>query len=124
MEVKLIELRDSATFMPMMAIKLRNRDEAEFYLLRRAGYGAEQIGGRDGDVEPYIIFMKLDGVEAQYDPYAWSSKARTVPIAHQWLIEHWNDVKSGDVVDVQFILGETPAPKRSEAHGKGDEEWR
>ena len=64
MIVKLIEIRDRATFIPAMTILLRNRDEAEFWLLRRAGYSAEAIGGRAGDVEPYVLLVKLDGVEA------------------------------------------------------------
>lgn len=114
MDVKLIELRDKATFMPMMAIKLRNRTPREFFLLRRAGYGEAEIEGPEENVQPYIIFMKLDGVEAQYDPYSWATRGRTVPEAHRWLIEHWNDVKSGDVIDVEFIKGEKPAPTQSE----------
>ncbi len=113
MEIKLIEIRDKATTIPAMAVKLRNRTPEEFFLLRRAGYAAEQIGGAEEDREPYVILVKLDGVEAQYDPYAWP-RSRTMGHAHRWVIENWHDVKSGDVVDVEFILGETATPKLSE----------
>lgn len=34
--------------------------------------------------------------------------------AHNWIIDHWQELKDGDVVDVQFILGETKEPKVSE----------
>jgi hypothetical protein len=38
--------------------------------------------------------------------------------AHHWIIEHWDELKDSDVVDVEFILGETQQPKVSEAvHG-------
>ena len=37
-----------------------------------------------------------------------------MPVAHNYIIEHWHELKDGDVVDVQFILGETKAPKVSE----------
>lgn len=113
MEVKLIELRDRATFMPMMAVKLESAEDREIYLLRRAGYDRDQV--LEGSTqEPYIIFIKLDGVEAQYDPYQWATRARTVPEAHRYLIEHWSEVSSGDVIDVEFLLGEKPAPVQSE----------
>lgn len=115
MTVKLVEIRDSATCIPAMAVHLRNRDEAEFFLLR-AGYSKEQIGGREDDVEPYIILWRLVGGEANYDPYGWTN--RTMAHAHKYLIDHWREVTSGDVVDVEFILGESQAPKRSERLGE------
>ncbi len=33
---------------------------------------------------------------------------------HTWLIDHFDEIESGAVVDVEFILGEKPAPKVSE----------
>lgn len=118
MKVKLIEIRDSATFIPAMAVRLFARSDAEMFLLRRAGYSREQIEGRailaESGIEPYVILCKLDGVEAQYDAFSWT-RSRTMGVAHRWIIEHWAEVSSGAVVDVQFILGETDEPKRSES---------
>lgn len=120
MDVKLFEIRDAATFIPAMAVRLRNRNEAEFYLLRRAGYSAREIGGPEEtvgtlarDLEPYVILCKLDGVEAQYDPFAWPNQ-RTMGYAHQDIIKHWDELKSGDVIDVEYLNGETKEPKVSE----------
>jgi hypothetical protein len=31
--------------------------------------------------------------------------------AHNFIAEHWAELNSGDVVDVEYILGETSAPK-------------
>jgi len=42
------------------------------------------------------------------------SLARTMLEAHRHVAAHWNELQSGDVVDVEFILGETAAPKVSE----------
>lgn len=123
MDVKLFEIRDRATFIPVMAIALIERNAAENYLLRRAGYAAEQIANAadpvDGRVfedgcERYVILCKLDGVEAQYDVFEWPGKSRTMPAAHQHIIEKWSTLTSGDVIDVQVILGETTEPKVSE----------
>lgn len=112
MTVKLFEIRDRATCIPAMAVHLRNRTPAEFFLLRRAGYSAEQIGGREEDHERYVVLMKLDGERSTYDPFAWGD--RTMHVAHLHIVEKWHTLESGDVVDVQFILGETKAPKVSE----------
>lgn len=69
--------------------------------------------------EPYVILAKLDGVEAQYDPFRWPN-FRTLGNAHQHIIEHWSELTSGDVVDVEFILGESKEPKQSERVTVGD----
>lgn len=118
MEIKLIEIRDRATFIPAMAVRLGARNEHERYLLRRAGYAVP-----DGHValpEPgddtgqfYVLLTNLNGGgTCEYDIYAWNN--RTMVVAHQWLLRSWHTIKSGDVLDVQFILGETAAPKISE----------
>jgi hypothetical protein len=41
-------------------------------------------------------------------------KSHTMTTAHVWLAEHFEAVEDGAVVDVQFIRGETGAPKVSE----------
>lgn len=114
MEVKLIELRDRGTFIPMMAVRLDSLASTEDrFLLRRAGYGEEQIDLNKG-FEPYVLFTRLDGTgKCNYDPYSWDNP-RTYRPAHIYLISHWNSIKSGDVIDVEFLLGETTAPKVSE----------
>lgn len=112
MDIKLIEIRDKATFIPAMAIRLQSLRERELWLLRRAGYGLRQLMG-DTTLPPYIILCKLDGVEAEYDPFQWRNR-RTLSTAHQYLIDHWDDVHSGDLLDVEFILGEVDKPKVSE----------
>jgi len=105
MITKLFEVRDRATFLPVIATSMTSpASEAEFYLLRRAGYG----------VQPLILLTRLEGdnTPACYDPYAWGD--RTMRTAHLYIQDHWNVLESGDVVDVEFILGERPAPKVSE----------
>jgi len=122
--VKLFEIRDKGTFMPVMAVRLvptaqsANFDR-EHWLLRRAGYGDAQLMTEPGFLEPYVILAKLDGVEAQYDPFLWGAHRRTLRAAHLHIIEKWWELNSGDLIDVQFILGETPEPKKSEQGADG-----
>lgn len=107
-ETKLFELRDRATFIPIIASRMRseNEDEQECYLLGRAGYSSH---------EPFLILLtRLDGGQATYDPYGWGG--RTFPVAHQFIAENWDALFSGDVVDVEHILGEKPEKKISERY--------
>ena len=119
MIVKAIEIRDRGTFIPALAVKMmptyRSQVEtiteydSESYLLRRAGFSF---------VNPCVILCRMEasGVDrnATYDPFAWGEGTRTYQVAHQYIIEHFDELKSGAVVDVEFILGETKEPKESE----------
>ena len=108
MNVKLLELRDRATFIAILAIDLSPADppEAERYLLRRCGYAC--------DGWPTIGLARLDanGQPFRCDPYDWGD--RTFQVAHIYITEYWAELKSGDVVDVEYILCETKRPKESE----------
>lgn len=101
MTIKQLEIRDTATTMPMLAMQVSGEDG---WLFRRAGFGSQ----------PLVIFINLCKMECQYDPYSWNTGARTVPEAHRYITEHWADVQDGDVIDVEFILGERPEKKTSE----------
>jgi len=105
MEAKLFEIRDVATFIVMLAIKLEPECEADRYLLTRAGYGREakrqglcRISGGDG--------------ESHCDPFKWPNN--TLKIAHQWFQDNWEKLESGAVIDVEFIQGDSAQPKTSE----------
>lgn len=110
MKVKLFEIRDRATFIPVICIKLSiDNDDVkqvikEDYLLKRAGYG--------NDPEKYVLMAGLEQGQSSYDPYSWGNRTRHY--AHQYIIDNWHTLLSGDVIDVEFILGETSAVKISE----------
>ena len=111
MIARTFEVRDRATFIPMLAVKLEPDCEADRYLLERAGYGDTAH-----DQAQYVMLWNLDGGDDQatIDPYKWRNR-RTRQTAHAYIIQHWDDIASGNVIDVEYILGETPHPKRSEA---------
>ena len=108
MEIKCLEVRDAATFIPVLAVKLGGQTEAERFLLSRAGYGRQPE-----QHESYILLSRLDGGTITYDPFK-QGPSRTLQVAHQWIRENFNALESGDVVDVQYILKETAKPKVSE----------
>ena len=117
MITKAFEIRDRGTFIPVVAIKMvpsyladtADEVEAERYLLRRAGYNFDQ---------PSILLCRMEasGVDrnATYDAYAWGSSARTMTAAHLYIEQNFDELETGDVIDVEFILGETTQMKVSE----------
>ena len=103
-ETKYLEVRDRMTMMPVLAVAVDGDDDP---LARRAGYecGLKQI----------VLIDLLTG-RSTNDPYKWEryTRARTLPEAHSKIAKLWVGLKSGDVVDVEYLLGEKPEPKASE----------
>jgi hypothetical protein len=115
MITKAFELRDRGTFIPVIAIKMvpsahtPDQPVAEAFLLRRAGFGFD---------DPCIVLCRMEcsGVDrnATYDAFSWGVNPRTFHVAHLHLMENFDALESGAVIDVEFILGETEQPKISE----------
>lgn len=118
MQIKLFEVRDRSTAIPCFGILMApsetpNAPEwlatgqglAEEYLLRRAGFGFTY---------PLVLFGRLEGGEIRHDPFSWNRPPRTVAEAHRYVAAHWDGLNSGDVIDVEFILGEKDTAKVSE----------
>jgi len=103
MTPKCLEVRDRMTFIPVVAINTNPSNEEQRYLLRRAGYA------QDGQT---IVLVNLNDCRAANDPHEWNS--RTMTAAHTYIELHWSELNDGDVVDVEYILGETTEPKRSD----------
>lgn len=115
MTPKLFEIRDSATFIPVLAVSLESISEAARYLLSRSGYG------RSADEQSkYILLCQINGGTGMCaaDPHRWGG--RTYPIAHQFIIDNFDDLASGEVIDVEFILGEKAEKSRPEREKMSD----
>lgn len=108
MNTKLLEIRDRATFIPVVAVEMASDEPAEEWLLSRSGYPEPWRG------PTMILLAKLESGFATYDPFGWPGPSRTMRDAHLAIRRRWNELRSGDVVDVEYERGETPAPKRSE----------
>jgi hypothetical protein len=62
-----------------------------------------------------VVLWQLQGGRCTYDPYGWPATSRTMRLAHQHILDHFDDLESGAVVDVEYILGLTSEPRVSEA---------
>jgi hypothetical protein len=137
MVTKIIEIHDSGTFIPALAVRLGSPNEAERYLLARSGFGRTME-----DQSEYIVLCKINGGEpcsAHIDPFAWGQNPRTMFVAHMYLLNRHHEFEKdklwcpsnraadkhdgfdalpqGVVVDVEFILGRREAPKTAEWAG-------
>lgn len=107
MIVKSLEIRDEGTFMPVIAIMPIPDNEAQRYLLKRDGYRGDRT-------ECCVILIAPQCRGVSYDPYGWKG-CRTMTTAHAYIAQNFHNLQDGDVVDVQFIVGETATPKQSES---------
>ena len=103
MIIKALEIRDEGSCIPMLAIKPLPANDAQAAVLRRAGFY---------DFDHYVILVGAHDWEGSYDPY--KQRGNTRHQAHLWIKDHFDELKDGDVVDVEFILGQRPSPKESE----------
>jgi len=103
METKLFELRDRATFIPIFAMQMGSEVGSERWLLSCGGYGMDN---------PLIMVGRLQGGPSNYNYYNWSD--RTFSTAHKYIAKNFDSLETGDVIDVEFILGETKAKKTSQ----------
>jgi hypothetical protein len=103
MTLKFLEIRDSYTLVPAIAFLIRGADD---YLARRAGF----------DTTPCVFLITLATQRCAYDPFFWGD--RTMTAAHLFILNNWESLASGDVVDVEFIKGERPTKKVSERCGE------
>lgn len=112
LETKLLEVRDKGTFLPVMAVACwaPEFEEQNRYLLARSGYGTTHVTQRENGL---VMLVALSGGRhAEYDPYAWGD--RTFHVAHLHISKEWTQLRTGDVIDVEFILGESTVQKVSE----------
>lgn len=107
MVTKVFEVRDEMTHIGVMATKMVGETPDEDYELERCGFGH---GGS------LVIVTKMYEPESQHDAFNWRS--RTMRHAHLHIEKNFDKLKSGDVIDVRYLLGETDAPCKS------DKYWR
>lgn len=109
MKSKIFEVRDRGTLVPVMATMVSDNngeDEYENNLIARAGYGTYGM----------VIMTILESGESKNDPFKWDDCSRTFKEAHCYIFKHFFELNSGDVIDVEYILGESNVKKESEVN--------
>lgn len=120
METKLFELRDHGTFIPLLCIKptwpVLHRSACDDSPCTCGASFEEKMAwryGYKGSQAVIVTHMSEPGRGCHNDPFEWGD--RTFQAAHQHIEKNWSILKSGDLIDVRVILGETDQPCASEA---------
>jgi hypothetical protein len=110
MTIKMLEIRDRATTIPVIAIKTDAANNTEKSFFDCAGYDKFNV-----------IVIKMAG-KAQCTTcfFDWARpdwiglSGRTMYEAHRYIDAHFDEIPDKSVVDIEHILGETKEPKQSE----------
>lgn len=109
MKSKIFEIRDRGTLIPVMATLVSSTSGENFMennLMLRAGYGNNGM----------VILTILESGESRNDPFKWNDGCRTLTEAHWYISNNFYKLNSGDVIDVEYILGESTTKKASEVN--------
>ena len=106
MITKVFEVRDNATNIGVIATKMQPEVPQEDYQLERNGFSLEG--------EALILVTKMSDCQSNWDAFKWRDGTRTMFEAHRYIAKHFDELKTGDVVDVRYILGEADAPAPSD----------
>lgn len=102
MNAKLIEIRDRCTKIPAVALRTKAKNDEERAFFQSGGYWGKNV-----------VLIRLDyHIEAQHTSAEWGD--RTMTAAHRYISEYYDEIPNCSVVDVEYILNETKAPKTSE----------
>lgn len=99
MNAKIFEIRDMATYIPVIAIRMQADNFTEQFYLDEQGFGGNTPVG----------IVRLNDFQSNYGSYKWND--RTMQTAHRYIESNFDTMKSGDVVDVEYILKETDKKK-------------
>jgi len=103
----ILEIRDRLTSLSVLAVEMKSDIVIERHHLRRYGFP-------DGD-NPLILVSNMDTGETHFDHFEWrQTSPRTLFYAHKYIADHFGELKTGDVIDVEFLNGETKISKESE----------
>jgi hypothetical protein len=99
MASKYFQIRDCGTNIPVIAVQLEDSP-----VLRRAGFSSQ--------VYKHVIVTALASLKT-YHAQSFI-EGRTMRVAADHIVDNWDDLICGQVIDVEFILGESDAPKTFE----------
>lgn len=113
MITKIFEIRDRGTYIPVLATKLDGENFIEDFHIHGAGIGV------NCKCAPIFIAKLSNPTDAHYDPYGWNDP-RTMLTAHKHIADNFDNLVNCEVIDVEFILGETTTTKLSEVFNRGN----
>ena len=123
-ETKFIEVRDEGTTIVCMVTAVNRRDmhddeghdKSSEWMLYRGGWGKDTTGLYFSTICPTEPVWAIGAAGSSYiDHYSPGYKgSRTFIVAWPWIQQHWDELETGDLVDVEYILKLQKSPKVTE----------
>lgn len=104
LKAKVLEILDRATYIPVIATDIFSGEAQESRHTRRLGFNPLNRNK--------IIITRFDPIRTLYNVYD-EPNTRTRE-AYRYIQDHFDKLKSGDVIDIEYLLGETSMPKLSD----------
>ena len=100
--IKVLEIKDGSGLIPIICFNLEVSNAFESDILSRAGFGLSP------STQAGFIFMCLPSFSyrCDHDPLVWKSmsKGKIFFAAHKYVLENWEHVQPGDVLDIRFLV--------------------
>jgi hypothetical protein len=101
--IKIVEIRDRATFIPALAVRMIPDGIDEKFLFNNIGYFSNS--------KPCILLISLEAPwSSARCSNEWRVGGRTMHEAHKWIEQNWDSIVHCQVVDVEHILKEVDKP--------------
>ncbi len=100
--IKYFEIRDVNTFCPVMAVKMSSDNEAESFLLGKAGFKNASC----------VQLQFLNGMLIHLYPHEW--KGQWSQDVHKYIEHYFDSLVTGQVIDMEFVRAERDKPRISE----------
>lgn len=112
-EVKVFEIRDRATYIKAMAIKVNNKGASAEHEMK--------LIGKDW-AKGTVFLTELNYGRFAKNPFDWGYPDRTMFTAHEYIIKNFDELEPGQIIDVEVILGEIPVSDKAPFGKYKDEE--
>lgn len=113
---KFLEIRDEGTCIPVLCLEMCVGPHEGLERLFRVEECFLQHMGFEQEAPHPILMIDVQSKRCTYNPADWPKPkfppGRTLYRAHLYVTQHWDTLGSGDVVDVEHILGEVEAPAK------------
>lgn len=108
MTKKYFEIRDNSAFIPVVAVDLHpTTDNETIKPIEQALVSASAYN----PITTILLTTLSSELRTEHDPSNWHN--RTLETAHHYILSYWEGLDSGQVINVEFIEGDSANP---EAH--------
>lgn len=109
MTAKTFEIIDRKGMIPALAILLKPETNADGFILHSLENAIALIRLDKFDMIGTKVPAQWYVLEKQY--FSWIGENRTLQVAHKYIIDNWENLISGSVIDVEFVMGLTQKPR-------------